>query len=76
MLSFKCQMKTDDGIERWEGIIPRFENHGSHYEIRIESRSGIMVVLEALPVCLTTTLVAILVISRIDSGTQKDLLLC
>jgi hypothetical protein len=44
MLSFKCQMKTEDGIERWQGIIPRFVNHGSHYEIRIESRSGIMVV--------------------------------
>ena len=44
LLSFKCQMRTEDGIERWGGIIPRFESHGSHYEIRIESRSGIMVV--------------------------------
>ncbi len=44
LISFECQMKTDDGIERWEGIIPRFVNHGSHFEIRIESRSGIMVV--------------------------------
>lgn len=37
-------MRTEDGIESWDGIIPKFENHGSHYEARIESRSGIMVV--------------------------------
>lgn len=43
-ISFKCQMKTDGEIERWEGNIPRFVDHGSHFEIRIESRSGIMVV--------------------------------
>jgi len=36
-------MKTDSGVEHREGIIPRFENRGSYYEIRIESRSGIMV---------------------------------
>ncbi len=43
IVSFECEMKTDNGVEHWEGIIPRFENRGSHYEIRIESRSGIMV---------------------------------
>ncbi|MHB1256528.1 MAG: hypothetical protein ACYCXI_10015 [Dethiobacteraceae bacterium] len=44
LLSFTCRMKTEHGIECWDGIIPRINNHGSHYEIRIESRSGIMVV--------------------------------
>lgn len=44
LISFECKMKTDNGIERWKGIIPRITDHGSHFEIRIESRSGIMVV--------------------------------
>ncbi|WP_028309332.1 DUF6618 family protein [Desulfitibacter alkalitolerans] len=43
-LSFECRMKTDSGIERWNGIIPKVVNHGSHFEIGIESRSGITVV--------------------------------
>jgi len=44
MLSFTCRMRTGDGIECWDGIIPRLKDYGSHYEIRIESRSGIMVI--------------------------------
>lgn len=44
LLSFKCQMRTEGRIEHWDGIIPRFEDYGNHYEIRIESRSSIMVV--------------------------------
>ena len=44
LISFECKRKTDSGIERWKGIIPRITDHGSHLEIRIESRSGIMVV--------------------------------
>ena len=43
-LSFECQMKSDAGIDRWYGTIPRVVNHGSHFEIGIESRSGITVV--------------------------------
>ncbi len=41
---FKCERNTDDGKEVWEGIIPRVTKYKSHYEIRIEARSGIMVV--------------------------------
>lgn len=41
---FKCEMDTENGKEVWEGIIPRFTKCKSHYEIRIEARSGIMVV--------------------------------
>lgn len=43
ILSFACQMNTDDGIECWKGVIPKFLDRGSHYEIKIESRSSIMV---------------------------------
>lgn len=41
---FKCERETDTGKEVWEGVIPRFTKYKSHYEIRIEARSGIMVV--------------------------------
>jgi hypothetical protein len=44
LISFECKRKTGNRIERWKGIIPRFIKYGSHFEIRIESRSGIMVV--------------------------------
>ncbi len=44
LISFECKRKTNRGIESWEGIIPRIVDHGSHVEIRIESRSGIMVI--------------------------------
>lgn len=36
-------METENGIEKWSGLIVNIINHGSHYEMRIESRSGIMV---------------------------------
>ena len=44
LISFECKRKTENGIDRWKGIIPKITDHGSHFEIRIESRSGIMVV--------------------------------
>lgn len=44
MLSFMCRMETESGVECWDAVIPRVRNYGSHYEIRIESRSGIMVI--------------------------------
>lgn len=43
LVSFECEMKNNRGIERWKGAIPRLVNYGSHFEIRIDSRSGIMV---------------------------------
>jgi len=43
LISFNCIRKTGRKTEHWHGIIPRITQHGSHYEIRIESRSGIMV---------------------------------
>jgi len=44
LISFECIRKTGRKKEHWNGIIPRIIKHGSHYEIRIESRSGIMLV--------------------------------
>jgi hypothetical protein len=38
--SFICKHRK----KSWPGIISRFENHGTHYEILIQSRSSIMVV--------------------------------
>jgi len=42
---FKCVNQTKKGKETWIGRITSFINYGSHYEIRIDSRSGIMVLL-------------------------------
>ena len=41
---FECSMETENGVEKWSGLIVNLVNHGSHYEMRIESRSGIMVI--------------------------------
>lgn len=40
---FECISKTNRRNERWIGKITELKNHGSHYEMRIESRSGILV---------------------------------
>lgn len=41
--TFNCKLKTEVGTESWNGRITRLINHGSHYEIKIESRSGLTV---------------------------------
>lgn len=43
-MNFECSMETENGIETWYGLIVNLINHGSHYEMRIESRSGIIVI--------------------------------
>ena len=43
LISFECIRKNGRKKERWNGIIPKIIKYESHYEIRIESRSGIMV---------------------------------
>jgi len=40
---FECVKKTGKRTESWKGYITDFKNYGSHYEIKIESRSGILV---------------------------------
>lgn len=42
---FECINKMSKKTERWTGKITGFKNYGSHYEIRIESRSSILVLL-------------------------------
>lgn len=42
--TFSCKLDTDEGTESWTGTITKIINHGSHYEIKIESRSGINVI--------------------------------
>ena len=42
---FQCVSKTKKGKEIWTGTIHSFINYGSHYEIRIDSRSSILVLL-------------------------------
>ena len=45
LVQFECKRNIDKNkIEKWEGIIPRITNYGTHCEIRIEARSGIMAV--------------------------------
>lgn len=40
---FECIHKKKTGNERWIGNITVFKSYGTHYEIKIESRSGILV---------------------------------
>ena len=42
---FQCVNKTKKGKETWTGTILSFINYGSHFEIRIVSRSSILVLL-------------------------------
>jgi len=41
---FECENKTNHQVERWKGKIIELKNHGNHYEMRIESRSGLLVI--------------------------------
>lgn len=43
IIQFECTRKVGRKTERWTGIIPRITEYGDHYEIRIESHSGFMV---------------------------------
>ena len=40
---FECTRKSGRRTESWKGSIAGLKSHGSHYEIKIESRSGITV---------------------------------
>lgn len=39
-IPFHCREKIGHGIEEWDGYVKSIQDYGSHYEIRIESRSG------------------------------------
>jgi hypothetical protein len=42
---FNCKLETDNGEECWTGTVTKIINHGSHYEIKIESRSSMNVII-------------------------------
>ena len=44
-IKFECTMKTGKKIESWSGMITKLTKFGSHYELKIESRSGFIVVI-------------------------------
>lgn len=41
---FECVNKTSRKSERWKGTIVELRSYGTHYEMRIESRSSILVI--------------------------------
>lgn len=43
-MEFICVNKTGRRTERWSGKIVIFKNHGTHYELWVESRSSILVI--------------------------------
>jgi len=42
-MMFHCHEKIGRKKEEWIGYVSRITNHGSHYEIQIESRSGFLI---------------------------------
>jgi len=45
LIKFECTMKTDKKTENWPGMITNLTKFGSHYELKIESRSGFIIVI-------------------------------
>lgn len=43
-MTFTCNLKEGSKSEKWTGKIVSLEDFGSHYQMRIESRSGITVI--------------------------------
>lgn len=44
-IKFECTMKIGKRIEHWPGMVTNLTKFGSHYELKIESRSGFIVVI-------------------------------
>lgn len=42
-ITFQCRAKIGRTFEEWEGCVQSLQDHGSHYELRIQSRSGFLV---------------------------------
>ena len=43
-VEFQCNAKIGKRLERWDGSVTNMVNHGSHYEIYINSRSGFVII--------------------------------
>ncbi|HOA82030.1 MAG TPA: hypothetical protein PKK61_13360 [Defluviitaleaceae bacterium] len=39
---FKCRIKLGNRTEEWDGYVKKISDYGSHYEIHVQSRSGIV----------------------------------
>lgn len=44
-VAFHCREKFGRKYEEWDGYVKCIHNHGSHYEIHIESRSGFIFII-------------------------------
>lgn len=44
-IRFECTMKKGGKTEIWSGMITNLTKFGSHYEFKIESRSGFIIVI-------------------------------
>ena len=44
-IKFECTMKKGKKTENWSGIITNLIRFGSYYELKIESRSGFIVII-------------------------------
>ena len=44
-IKFECIMKKGKRTENWSGMITSLTKFGSHYELKIESRSGFIVII-------------------------------
>jgi hypothetical protein len=44
-INFNCKMDLDDKIVCWNGLIYDIHNYGNHYELKIESRSNLTVII-------------------------------
>jgi len=44
-IKFECAMKKGKRTENWFGIITNLTQFGNHYELKIESRSGFIVII-------------------------------
>lgn len=42
-MTFECTRKHGKVIERWTGTMAGFRKYTAHYEVRVDSRSGILV---------------------------------
>lgn len=43
-IPFRCREKIGTKTEEWDGYVKSIYNHGSHYEIHIQSRSGFIAI--------------------------------
>lgn len=43
-IEFECEIKKGKKVEKWLGLVTNITNFGSHYELKIESKSGFIII--------------------------------